>query len=666
MPNGACRHDRQSIPDALKRLDTWPTVDTTALPPSRRNTYNQRCQAVTLYLTVPELSVASITTQTGVDRKTLLRLVDRCMATHPDGRVYGFRGAIPGLHVKPYERFEPVKFGRPGGKAGAFQQLLQRYPDIAAYLRRAFAERNRPIKSEREVRKGMRSIHQKFLKMCRGCGIHADQYPFTESRTGIRSLYAHFKSLAEESFEMSVKHAGGLSARAAPTSSPQAPAATRAYEVVEFDGHKIDLRLTVRLKDLGGEEKRIEMHRIWLLVVLDVATRCVLGYHIALSVEYSKADLACALQAALKPFHPRSYQIPTLAVRAGGGFPSQHIAGLEYACWDWFRCDNAKAHLAPDTIERLTQIIGSWTDVGAPAQPNDRPHIERFFHLVSRHFAHQLPGNLGSDPSAIERALSDPKGDLCLLVDLGELEDMIEVLLANYNGEPHPALYGRTPLEAMAFSVEQHRDQIRILPIAARSNLCLLHEAKIVTVTGKLAAGVRPHINFSNVRYTSPVLAGSPALIGKKLRIYYDPRDIRVVKAFFSDGTELGALSAARPWCFTPHSLKVRQEIFKLLAERKLEIREGDNPVEAWTRMRMAQRHNKASAGKMAKQQRLEQGSATNDMNEVEAPYIATGRPAQDSEAPILESGSNAAVPSSTDDAPVVPKPLSIRKTLTF
>jgi hypothetical protein len=49
---------------------------------------------------------------------------------------------------------------------------------------------------------------------------------------------------------------------------------------------------------------------------------------------------------------------------------------------------------------------------------------------------------------------------------------------------------------------------------------------------------VHPHINFSKVRYTSPILAGSPALIRKKLRIYYDPRDIRVVKAFFRDGTE--------------------------------------------------------------------------------------------------------------------------------
>lgn len=106
--------------------------------------------------------------------------------------------------------------------------------------------------------------------------------------------------------------------------------------------------------------------------------------------------------------------------------------------------------------------------------------------------------------------------------------------------------------------------------MAARPNLCLLHEAKIVTIKGQPGTGLRPYINFISVRYTSPLLASSPALIGKKLRIYYDPRDIRVVKAFFDDGTELGILSAARPWCFTPHSLKVRREIFKLLAERKL------------------------------------------------------------------------------------------------
>jgi putative transposase len=247
-----------------------------------------------------------------------------------------------------------------------------------------------------------------------------------------------------------------------------------------------------------------------------------------------------------------------------------------------------------------------------------------------------------------------------------ELEDMIEVLLADYNGEPHTGLYGRTPLEAMAHSVAQHGSRIRTLPVAARLNLCLLHEAKIVIIKGKPSTGLRPYINFISVRYTSPLLASSPALIGKKLRIYYDPRDIRVVKAFFDDGTELGILSAARPWCFTPHSLKVRREICRLIAERKLDIREGDNPIEAWARMRSEQRHNKVSAGLLAKQQRLEETSAANDDDGVNQPYIAPA-PAAAAHAPhdrdpVLD------VPSSTDndEMTILPKTLTIRKTLTF
>lgn len=50
----------------------------------------------------------------------------------------------------------------------------------------------------------------------------------------------------------------------------------------------------------------------------------------------------------------------------------------------------------------------------------------------------------------------------------------------------------------------------------------------------------RPHVNFEHVRYSNDVLSGNPGLIGKKLRIYFDPRDIRVIHAFFEDGSELG------------------------------------------------------------------------------------------------------------------------------
>lgn len=86
-------------------------------------------------------------------------------------------------------------------------------------------------------------------------------------------------------------------------------------------------------------------------------------------------------------------------------------------------------------------------------------------------------------------------------------------------------------------------------------------------------------------------------LIGEKLRVYFNVKDVRQLHAFFMDGTELGVLSAARPWCFTPHALRVRQEIYALIRKRKLTFKEGSDPVAAWFayKRRQAKEHKGAA-----------------------------------------------------------------------
>ncbi len=151
------------------------------------------------------------------------------------------------------------------------------------------------------------------------------------------------------------------------------------------------------------------------------------------------------------------------------------------------------------------------------------------------------------------------------MMTLDELEDVIDVVLANYNGEPHAGLGRRTPLEAMQFLLAREDGLLRTLPVARRSTLCLLQDARIVTIRGSDSRGDRPHINFEHVRYDSRVLSGIAGLIGTRLRIYFNGKDIRHLHAFHTDGSELGVLTATRPLCFTPHSLRVRQEIFSLI-----------------------------------------------------------------------------------------------------
>jgi len=179
--------------------------------------------------------------------------------------------------------------------------------------------------------------------------------------------------------------------------------ATWPYEVVEFDGHKIDLRLTLRIDDPFGFETLLVLHRIWILVLFDVASRAVIGYALALGREYNKDEMAVALQSALTPHRTRDSKIPALRVRAGGGFPSEVTPGTAWACWNTLRFDAARAHFAKATLERLTTVVGCATHNGPMGQKNERALIERFFDQLASHFAHRLPGTTGSDPRALER-----------------------------------------------------------------------------------------------------------------------------------------------------------------------------------------------------------------------------------------------------------------------
>lgn len=656
------RFDRRALSLEAPLIEFWPSADPSHLLPAEQEVFHRLSQAVAELFGHPDTPVTHILAKHRVGKSALYRGAFRSLSLHPDGRIYGFRALLPYLRVKDYERqavVAPEPYEK-AGCAGAFTQLLRDYPSIEKALRKAIKGRSKRAGLGRQVRQPIYDIHTEFVAACRDAGITAERYPLNTRRVAFRSVHAFVLKTAHKEFAMAVSHSGGTNTRARASDDAQAPAATRAFEVVEFDGHKMDLRLEVRLVDPAGMEQVLELHRIWIIVALDVFTRAVLGYHLALGKEYNKDDVAAALQSALVPASPRTYTIPDLQVKPGGGFPSAVIPDTAYACWDWFRMDGAKSQLAGDTLTRLNRIVGCWTDNGKGGDPNARPHIERFFHLMARHFAHRLPGTVGSSPESIERALSEPDGDIRLRVELAELEDMVHVLIANYNGTSHGGIGGKTPLEAMAFSVKAQGQLLRTIPAPLRNNLCLMQEARVVTVKGSPGNGIRPHINFAYVRYTNHALSGNAALIGKKLRIYYDVRDVRAVKAFFEDGTELGILAAARPWSFTPHSLRVRQEIHRLIAENKLRLDPDECPTRAWTKYKWKQaKTNTKAAADLAKARDALRGAAAAPVPDA---YLAQASETQPSSLALPEGAPDQQIEAVTPK----PKALQIRRTFTF
>ena len=405
---------------------------------------------------------------------------------------------------------------------------------------------------------------------CRAVGITVADYPFNTDRQGIRSLSAYVTAEILNDFGVAARAAGAARLKGFPRPAGEVAAVVHPYQVVEFDGHRLDVRLKIVIKDPLGFEQEFEIERIWLLVIIDVCTRAVLGYHLVLSREYSRYDVIKTIEKALTPHKPRSFTLKDVGYGETGGFPSGKLPELGYAIWERMRLDNAKANLAGDTMTALCEFVGCAADAGPPHHPDDSPYIERFFGTIGSTLSARLPGYTGSNPQDLRRALADPKGNLRLFVSLAEMEELMEASIAGYNATPHDGVNGRSPLEAMEYLVRGKGHLIWWLPESKRRTLCLMQTAHRCRVRGYLAQGTRPHINLFQVRYSSEVLAASTSLLGKDLRVYYNSDDLRTVRAFLADGAELGILKAQGAWGEICHDLKLRREIMKLRGNKRM------------------------------------------------------------------------------------------------
>lgn len=647
---------RNAMPESLRDIDIWPSIDKSALPPAQRAAYDKNEQAVRLFVADDRVSMREIERRTGVKPEQLYRLLGRCLARDSDGRIQGLRGLMPYKRVKGYERSDGVGTAPPrarGGAAGAFGALLSRYPMLEQWLKKRARVYAKPLHgSIREVRPALRRLHKQFLDKCREAGLAEKDYPFNRDMQGLRSLQTFLKAHAADVEAKSIDKAP--SADTEDGFDTGVPKPTLPFDAVQFDGHKIDLRLTVKYRDTSGMEVLSELTRIYILVCRDVVTRGVLGYQLALAAEYDSDDVAMALQSCFGARAAPTFTIPALSVRKGGGFPRDLFDEARYPAWRWFQFDNARAHLAEATLTRLVSIVGCFVHTGRLGHPNDRSIIERFFSTLARFGFHQLPGSTGSSTRDEVRALADVGKEVRLLMTIDELEQVVYVMLADFNGESNGALAGRSPNEAMAYWFAKPGFVAWDLPPAKRQQMIFLQDARSVKVTGP-----RPHVNFEGVSYTSDVLSKHPELVGRRLRMYFNVKDIRQVQAYFDDGTELGTLIASKSWRTVAHSLRQRQEILRLERIGKLRYREGEDAIEAYAKYKRRQaRTNKRSANALAKlEQTREQAVPTQSQPQPEGEKSAV-----EVEAPGLRA------PPADEQPGAKPKPrtLRIRKTVVF
>lgn len=562
-------------------ISTWLKVDVETINNSHiKEKFLKRKQAVEMYM-LNAASIKQIEQLTGINRKELGRLLKRCIELDSFGTVWGFRALIPNKKLKNYTRFISANNSHnhlPTNFSGSFKQLLKAYPKIQEIVIDSFLSQRKKAVAEPII--SIKFIHKRFLDACRAEGITVANYPFNTLNAGRKSIERYVKELENTYFANAAARYGEDSGRIASTTGlgeQNNQNISRPFQRVQFDGHRIDAMAAITFTTPEGDEITNVIERIWLLTIIDVATRAILGYHLSLNKEYSSWDVLQCVKNAVEPWKPKTLTIPGLKYPEKGGFASGKIDVVKWALWDELLYDNGKANLANIVKDRLTEVVKCAVNAGPVKTPERRGLIERFFGILEENGYHRLPSTTGSNPKDPKRQNPEKKA-IEYKIKVEHLFELTEVLIAEYNGTPHGGVYYFTPLEIMEQRIQRGME-LRTMLEEKRSDINFFNMRVTRDVAGSVKRGKRPYVQYENVEYRSDVLARTPELIGTKLTLLVNINDLRSLHAYLPDGSEFGMLTAHGKWGITPHTLETRKRIFDLKRRKLIHFTYYDDPI---------------------------------------------------------------------------------------
>jgi len=551
------------------RIDrlSWRKVLEDVLSPEKKEIFLNRKKAVDMYIDGADNN--SIERETHIHKTRLNKLTAKCRRINPDtNEQYGYSALLPFYRTKKH-KCEP-KNGSSYASTGAFELLLQRYPSLVSFITdNYFGNKEATLEKNMQVT----ALHNKFLNECRNLGIQDYEYPFNTATKGLRSLMRYVNNLRNQNESLAIKREG-KDARQKYRSTgkghknsavPLAP-----YSLVQLDGHQIDMLYTVPVTNSDGSVSNLPATRLWLIAVIDTATRAILGYSLSSGENYSQTDVLAAIKDSIQPRARIEFAIPGFCYPACGGFPCFEIEEANWAIFDAIMLDNAKANLAHDVMNKITEKLMCAVNFGPVATPETRGIIERFFGTLEENGYHRTVSATGSNAQDVKREYAE-RNAVNYGVTYNDLVELTEYLIAVYNTSAHSGLSNRTPIEVM-------KDRIKnagMIPCVSNSKMKetvgrLTHLTVERTVRGAFGSGKRPYISYEGVEYRNEAVSISPHLVGTKLFLEVDPDDISSVLAYTEDSIELGYLRAAGIWGRRSHSLKTRKEALKFAYRNKI------------------------------------------------------------------------------------------------
>lgn len=587
----------------------WESPCFDAVPENKREEYRKRVKAVDMY--IDGKSNALIEKVTKVQKSHIFRYVQYCLSENEFGKMAGYEALIPYIRKKEVTRQDDSC-----SSSGLFNLLLANYPELKEFIIGNFTGDK---KYTLEKAMTFTSLHNKFLLKCRDLGIGVDDYPFNTQSQAKMSLRRYVCSITDknpnlqesrlDSNAKQIQNSTGIN-------NPYSKSAVIPYSTVQIDGHIIDLIYTTEVELDDGRIIRKECTRCWLIAVIDVATRCILGYSLSQEANYNQYDILKAIQNSIIPHERYNYTIPGLKSPESGGFPDVAYNELKYALFDTIMLDNAKSHLAFNVINKICNELKCTLDFGSVSTPETRGIIERFFETIETRGFHRIVSTTGSNTKDVKRN-NPEKAAVKYEITFDEICEIVESLIEQYNNTQHSALFKRTPIEEMGEK----------LSLGMKPYICSNNEIETVndfllisnevTVRGNKKEGRRPYIHFLGAKYRNDVLASDYSLLNKRITITYNPDDISSVKAFLPNGKCIGELKAVGEFGRIAHSVKSRREILKYARENEKNNNIFATPVTDYENHLKEKAKNSRSARTKAEILRREMGKADPSKQEV-------------------------------------------------
>lgn len=580
----SAKRSRSEIVSAIRSTRPWPSVVTDGMDPDTEERFINRVKAVDLYAEGD--SLYAIEDATEIKAPELHRLIKRCLSIASNGLVRGYQALIPNVRVEVYTRTSPIKPKFPegkGGYAGAFANLLTKYPDLKLVLVRKVLK----LKHERtvyEFRIKPKNVHKEMMDYLKGKNHPKDEWPYGTKLLGSRSIGKFVQQVLDQDFDRNVTVNGEVAAKAhLMVGSGNNALLTFEYmmEAAEIDSYHVDAQFSIGFDNGDGLISYVPIQRINIMALVDRASTAVWWFIVIFSSEVSAVDVVRLLTESLRVNLPRPRK-EVLGMNLSGdvGFPGEIFPELAHTIPTVLMPDNALANLSSAVSDVLRKKLGYSLCYGPPGHFEMRPNVERSFKELASQIFQRLPSTTGSSPGS-GRAEGSSEVSAHLKIDASLIEELAFYHFALSNATPSEGIGFLSPNEYIRQKL--NKDSRHYIPrtvlqenVSKMTNYSVT-ESVIVRCYPK--RGVRPYIQLDRVHYSSGVLKESAWLADKKIIVEVDEDDMRILKAYWPDGSFMENLTACGKWSLTRHSRKTRKSINSLLAQKLLIVSEFDDPI---------------------------------------------------------------------------------------